>query len=156
MKKIIIPVVALMVMLLLCLTGCNTNFKFEDLALSKDNVSQVTVFYANGKKEVSNSSKIEKVIAELNSLDIEKCDVKIADNVFNDSVVGSITMQMKDAKGSFTMIFVETTVNGERTSLVKCDTTDGLKVKNLKKGIYTMNSITDTNALLNKIFANCI
>lgn len=157
MKKITIPVIALLVALLLCLTGCNTNFKFEDLALSKDDISQITVFYANGKKEVSNTSKIEKVITELNALDIEKYSEKIADNVFNDSVVGSITMQMKDKEGSFTMVFVEiTAVDGEKISLVKCDTTDGLKIKNLKKGIYTMQSVVDTNALLNKIFANCI
>ena len=92
-------------------------------------------------------------------MDIEKCSDKIADNVFNDSVVGKVTMQVKDGKGkigTFEMIFVETVVNGERVSLVKCDTLDGFKIKKLTKGIYKMSSLTDTNALLIKLFANCI
>lgn len=110
-------------------------------------------------KETSKTEKIDKIVEELNNLDIEKCSEKIADNVFNDSVVGKVTMQVKDSKGkigTFEMIFVETAVNGERVSLVKCDTLDGFKIKKLTKGIYKMSSLTDTNALLIKLFANCI
>ncbi len=159
MKKIAIPITILMVVLLFSLTGCNTNFKFKDLALSSDNVTAVTVNYGLDNKETSKTEKIDKIVEELNNLDIEKCSDKIADNVFNDSVVGKVTMQVKDGKGkigTFEMIFVETVVNGERVSLVKCDTLDGFKIKKLTKGIYKMSSLTDTNALLIKLFANCI
>ncbi len=156
MKKIGIAVTALMVVLLLCLTGCNTNFKFEDLALSSEVVSEISVTYGKDMKVTSNVAKIDNVINELNGLDIEKFKDKVTDNVFSDSVVGKITMQIKDKEGSFTMIFVETVVNGEKVSLLKCDTTDGLKIKKLSKGIYKMESTTTTNAMLNKIFANCI
>lgn len=159
MKKIAIPITILMVVLLFCLTGCNTNFKFKDLALSSENVTAVTINYGLDNKETSKTEKIDKIVEELNNLDIEKCSEKIADNVFNDSVVGKVTMQVKDNKGkigTFEMIFVETAVNGERVSLVKCDTLDGFKIKKLTKGIYKMSSLTDTNALLIKLFANCI
>ena len=144
MKKIAIPI---------------TNFKFKDLALSAENVTAVTINYGLDNKETSKTEKIDKILEELNNLDIEKCSEKIADNVFNDSVVGKVTMQVKDSKGkigTFEMIFVETAVNGERVSLVKCDTLDGFKIKKLTKGIYKMSSLTDTNALLIKLFANCI
>lgn len=159
MKKIAIPITILMVVLLFSLTGCNTNFKFKDLALSSENVTAVTINYGLDNKETSKTEKIDKIVEELNNLDIEKCSDKIADNVFNDSVVGKVTMQVKDGKGkigTFEMIFVETVVNGERVSLVKCDTFDGFKIKKLTKGIYKMSSLTDTNALLIKLFANCI
>ncbi len=159
MKKIAIPITILMVVLLFSLTGCNTNFKFKDLALSSENVTAVTINYGLDNKETSKTEKIDKIVEELNNLDIEKCSDKIADNVFNDSVVGKVTMQVKDGKGkigTFEMIFVETVVNGERVSLVKCDTLDGFKIKKLTKGIYKMSSLTDTNALLIKLFANCI
>lgn len=156
MKKIGIAVTALMVVLLLCLTGCNTNFKFEDLALSSEVVSEISVTYGKDMKVTSNVAKIDNVINELNGLDIEKFKDKVTDNVFSDSVVGKITMQIKDKEGSFTMIFVETVVNGEKVSLLKCDTTDGLKIKKLSKDIYKMESTIIANAMLNKIFANCI
>ena len=126
MKKIGIAVTALMVVLLLCLTGCNTNFKFENLGFVTEEVEELTVCYGKDRKPTSNVAKIDNVINELNGLDIEKFKDKVTDNVFSDSVVGKITMQIKDKEGSFTMIFVETVVNGEKVSLLKCDTTDGL------------------------------
>ena len=156
MKKIGIAVTALMVVLLFCLTGCNTNFKFQDLGLSKEVITEISVSYDKDKKVTSNETKIERIINELNSLDIEKFSDKVTDNVFIDDVVGEINMQIKDEEGSFTMIVVETIINGESVGLIKCDTTEGLKIKKLKKGIYIMESATAAKTLVNKLFANCI
>ncbi len=154
MKKSVVLMAVLLIVLVVCLTGCNTNFKFENLGFVTEEVEELTVCYGKDRKPTSNEEKIGRVIEELNSLDIEKCKEKVEENVFNDSVVGKIIFKFKDKEGTFVMTFVETTVNGAKTSLLKCETTDGLKIKKMPKDIYYMSSVEATNAMLNKIFAN--
>lgn len=154
MKKSVVLMAALLIVLVVCLTGCDTNFKFQNLGFVTENVLELTVCYGKDKKPTSNEEKISKVIEELNNLNIEKCKEKVEENVFTDSVVGSIIFKFKEKEGSFVMTFVETTVNGAKTSLLKCETTDGLKIKKMPKDIYVMSSVESTNAMLNKIFAN--
>lgn len=157
MKKsaVLVLVLVLVVAMSVCLTACNTNFKFKELELTKDNVTEIVVeCVGDGKKVTTQSSKIENILSELDNLDLQKCKEKIADNVFIDSVVGQITFKIAGKEGRFVMTFVETNIAGNKVSLLKCEATDGLKIKNMPKDIYQLQDVNYTNSLLSKIFAN--
>lgn len=159
MKKsaVLVFVMILIVAMSVCLTGCNTNFKFNELELTKDNVTEVTVNYVgDGIKITAQSSKIENILNELNNLDIAKCKEKVSENVFKDHVTGEITFKLADKEGSFVMIFAETIIAEEKVSVLKCEVTSGLKIKNMPKDVYQLKDVNFTNALLSKIFANYI
>lgn len=157
MKKSFVLVVVLLVILIVCLTGCNTNFKFKELEFTKDNVVEIAVSYENNDKKItSQQAKIEGVLNELEGLDIAKAQEKIADNIFQDSVVGEIVFKLKDKEGAFVMTFAQTNLNGEKVSLLKCEALDVLKIKNMPKDIYMLGSVDSAEKMLLKIFANCM
>lgn len=152
MKKRAVLIVGLMLVLVLCLVGCNTNFNFKGMELSTDNVSEIIVTYGDGCKPTIDANNIAKVLNTLNSLDLEQYKEKVADSVFNDSV-GKIEIKIKNKEGSLEMSFVEVDDKGNKISLLKCDATSGLKINNMKTGVFKMNSVEDTDRMLSKIFA---
>ena len=157
-KKIAFLTAVLLVVLLFCLTGCNTDFKFSKLELTAENVTAISVSFGDaGSKSTATSSKIEKIIGELNNLEIEKYKEEVNDNIFTDSVIGIVTIEQEGKSGSFVMTFAQTTlVDNTKVALLKCEAKDGFKIKNMPKDIYQMSSVDDTNALLSKLFANYI
>ena len=152
-KKIAFLVMATMIILTVCLTGCNSTFKFADMGLSKDNVTNINFVYIEDyeeTKETSQPAKIEKVLKTFNSLSFEKCKDKVYENVFKDSIIAQIRFKVADTKGEMLMSFVETTLNDKKVCLFKCEGLDGFKIKKMPKDIYIMSDST----ILRNIFRN--
>ncbi|MDE6967039.1 MAG: hypothetical protein K2P12_00140 [Clostridia bacterium] len=152
-KKIAFLVMATMIILTVCLTGCNSTFKFADMGLSKDNVTNINFVYIEDyeeTKETSQPAKIEKVLKTFNSLSFEKCKDKVYENVFKDSIIAQIRFKVADTKGEMLMTFVETTLNDKKVCLFKCEGLDGFKIKKMPKDIYIMSDST----ILRNIFRN--
>ncbi len=144
---------ATMIILTVCLTGCNSTFKFADMGLSKDNVTNINFVYIEDyeeTKETSQPAKIEKVLKTFNSLSFEKCKDKVYENVFKDSIIAQIRFKVADTKGEMLMSFVETTLNDKKVCLFKCEGLDGFKIKKMPKDIYIMSDST----ILRNIFRN--
>lgn len=144
---------ATIIILTVCLTGCNSTFKFADMGLSKDNVTNINFVYIEDyeeTKETSQPAKIEKVLKTFNSLSFEKCKDKVYENVFKDSIIAQIRFKVADTKGEMLMTFVETTLNDKKVCLFKCEGLDGFKIKKMPKDIYIMSDST----ILRNIFRN--
>lgn len=154
-RKMTLSVVLLMAILVVCLAGCTTNFKFADLALTKDNVNYISVTFG-GRKETNNNKKIENILKELNTLDVAPCKEKVSDDLFADRSIalGVISMKINDKNGTFDMIFLETSINAEKVTLLKCEANDGMKLKKMPKGIYQLNDTDAVKAMFSKIFYN--
>lgn len=155
-KKIVLVIALMLVVLVFCLTGCNSDFQFSKLELSADNVTKVSVTYDGDTKPTMQQSKITKIIENLNGLEVAECKEKINEIVFTDNVIGKVTIEQEGKDGSFVMIFAKTNINGEQIALLKCEALDGFKIKNMPKKIYQMANVEQTNTLLSKLFANYI
>lgn len=155
-KGIVFVLLLLLLSTTLIFTACNNTTSIANMKISKEDILSFEITYENGTKITERTEKITAAYLEVEKLSLTKCDEKIIQGIFEDSIVAQICFNAKEIEGKYKMTFVFTELNGEKVCLAKCEGVEGFKASKMPKGIYKTTSPQAAEQVFVKIFNNIL